>query len=91
MRERIPQKLNFGNEMRNIGASRAYCHPVSEANYQEIETTRICRKLLRGQNNKLGGKNKEKKCEPYAAGFTLLFSRGSTPFFHWQCTVVIDK
>ena len=33
MRERIQQKMNIGNEMRNIGVSRADCHPVSEANY----------------------------------------------------------
>ena len=60
MRERIQEKMNFENEMRNISVSQADCHPVSEANYQEIETTRMRRKLLRGQNNKLGGKNKEK-------------------------------
>jgi hypothetical protein len=41
----------------------------------------VSKTAYRGQNNKLEGKNKEKKCEPYAAGFTLLFSRGSTPFF----------
>jgi hypothetical protein len=33
MGERIQQKMNFGNEMRNIGVSRADFHPVSEANY----------------------------------------------------------
>jgi hypothetical protein len=52
MRERIQQKMNFGNEMRNIGVSRADCHLVSEANYYKTETIRMCRKLLRGQNNK---------------------------------------
>ena len=49
------------------------------------------RKLLRGQNNKLGDKNKEKECEPYAAGSTLLSSKGSTSFFHWQCIVDNDE
>jgi hypothetical protein len=49
------------------------------------------RKLLRGQNNKLRDKNKEKECEPYAAGSTLPFSKGSTSFFHWQCIVDNDE
>jgi hypothetical protein len=49
------------------------------------------RKLLRGQNNRLEDKTKEKECKPYDAGSTLLFSRGSTPFFYWQWTVVIDE
>jgi hypothetical protein len=31
--ERIQQKMNFGNEMRNISVSQADCYPVSEANY----------------------------------------------------------
>jgi hypothetical protein len=51
------------------------------------------RKLLRGQNNKLEDKTKEKECKPYgaAAGSTLLFSRGSTPFFYWQWTWLLTN
>jgi hypothetical protein len=52
----------------HIGVSRADCRRVSKANYKDKESTRMRRRLLRGQNKKLGDKNKEKEGETYPAG-----------------------